>query len=68
MSEDIYIGLSRVQIARMLIGELIGKRPYYKNNKFPKTKEKYDGTIRVHVFMLSDKERKKEPDSAFEWS
>lgn len=63
MSDDYYIGLSRGQIARMLIGEIIGKRPYYKDTKYPKLKEKYDGTIRVHVFMLSNNEREKEPDS-----
>ena len=65
MSEDYYIGLSREQVEKLLNGEFVGKRPY--NNTTATKKPLYNGTVRIHVHMLSDIERDEEPNSAFEW-
>jgi len=65
MSQDYYIGLSRKQIILLLRGETVGKRPYYNDIKCPDTKRKYDGTVRIHIKMLTAEERAKEPDTAF---
>jgi hypothetical protein len=67
MSEDYYIGLSREQIEKLLAGEEVGKRPYYEDVKYPDTHDKYDGTVRIHVRMLTEEEKSKEPDAAFGW-
>ena len=66
MSESITIGLSKKQIETLLKGNaLVGKRPY-KGSKFHKyAKERYDGTKRIWVTMLSEEQEKQEPKEAF---
>ena len=59
MSVNLYIGLSKKQIEKLLAGEQVGKRPYFGVG--------YNDTIRVFVKMLSDKEEQKEPTTAFDW-
>lgn len=68
MSEDFYVGLSREQVLKLLAGEIVGKRPYYKQFRYPEGKRKYHGTLRIHITMLTEEEEAKEPEGAFSWS
>lgn len=67
MSEDYHIGLIREQIEKLLAGEKVGKRPYNISDSYNEGMTKYNGTIRIHVKMLTEEEQSKEPDAAFGW-
>lgn len=68
MSDDLYIGKSKEQLVKLILGKKIGKRPYWMGMKFRKRAEnRYDGGIRIYVRLLDDKEVKEEPEGAFNW-
>ena len=66
MSKDYYIGLSKEQITKLLLGDEVGKRPYDIEAAY-NGELRYNGTIRIHVRLLSENDRKQELDSAFEF-
>ncbi len=67
MSESLFIGLSREQVEALLKGERVGKRPYNISEADSSGKVRYRSAYQIFVKMLTDNERKKEPDTAFGW-
>ena len=70
MSQNLYVGLSKNQLQKLIDGEEVGKRPYvigdmhFSKHQSP-TSKKYEGNIRLFIRILSDEEAKEEAEGAF---
>ena len=67
MSEDLHIGISKEQLAELVKGKTIGKRPYFNGSFiFKKNNAKrYDGDKRIWVHVITDRMKRNELDEAF---